>query len=103
VQVTIPRQNVAGLPRRSLWRRRVVATCCHPVARNVATLVPDNQRCNRCCHFSNFMYLLMSSSDLNPKNGRCSVLNGKVTKTQLTRPRQPFKLFKQRVNQTNNH
>lgn len=26
-----------------------VASCCHPVARNVATLVFDNQRCSRCC------------------------------------------------------
>jgi hypothetical protein len=33
-----------------------VAGCCHPVAENVATLIPDYQRCNGCCHFSNFIY-----------------------------------------------
>src|ERR1700722_14979867 len=38
--------------------RENVASCCHPVARNVATLVIEHQRCNRCCHFSNFSYLL---------------------------------------------
>jgi hypothetical protein len=35
-----------------------VAGCCHPVAKNVATLILGNQRCNRCCHFSHFIYLL---------------------------------------------
>jgi hypothetical protein len=39
-----PGQNVAG--------------CCHPVAENVATLIPDYQRCNGCCHFSDFIYVL---------------------------------------------
>jgi hypothetical protein len=33
-----------------------VTGCCHPVARNVATLVVYYQRCNRCCCFSNFIY-----------------------------------------------
>ena len=40
-----------------------VAGCCHPVAENVATLVPDYQRCNGCCHFSNFISVLITIFD----------------------------------------
>ena len=52
---------------RSPIRNRVVAGCCHPVATNVATLVVDYQRCNRCCHFSNFTYLSCHGNRSNPK------------------------------------
>ena len=37
-----------------------VTGCCQSVAGNVATLVPDYQRCNRCCHFSHFTYQIRS-------------------------------------------
>jgi hypothetical protein len=40
-----------------------VAGCCHPVAKNVATLIHDYQRCNGCCHFSNFISALITIFD----------------------------------------
>ena len=45
-----------------------VAGCCHPVAGNVATLMPDYQRCNGCCHFSDFISILIKQ----PAQGRPS-------------------------------
>jgi hypothetical protein len=41
-----------------------VAGCCHPVAENVATLIPDHQRCNGCCHFSDFISVLITIFDM---------------------------------------
>ena len=43
-----------------------VAGCCHPVAGNVATLVPDYQRCNGCCHFPDFIYILITMAPYVP-------------------------------------